>query len=257
MTMGLLDFPAPLLSAVDSTLASLAIPELVRIVFWGSLGGTFGMWLYKRFSPQAKLATLRLQLRAVQQQLARYDGDFGGLRPLILQQFGLVFRQLRLTAGGALLAGLPVLLMLPWLSNAFDARFPGSGDIIAVCVQPRDAAAALHWRDDAPATGPGCWNITWPAAGTRIQLVDGDTIVLAVPTTVPSRMIHKREGFNTLIGNPAGYLDDASRVHVVTIDLPTHQILRFGPDWMRGWEFAFFIAALLVSLVLRSYWKLN
>lgn len=257
MNLGVLDLPAPLLASIDSAMSAVGVPALLRVLAWGLVGGSIGMWLYRRYSPQARIADVRAGLRTVQKELADYDGEFSGLRRLIGRQFGLVFTQLRLTFGAALLAGLPVLLILPWLSNAYDARQPEPGHAVVICATPVAAATALRWSDDVIVNPDGCRTVAWPATSTPLQLSSDATPLLEFPMQVPARIVHRRGALNWLIGNPAGYLPEASPVQVVTIALPATELITMGPGWLRGWEAAFFSAALLLSLWLRWRWKLN
>lgn len=259
MNLGLLDLPSPLLGAIDAGMAAIGLPALLRVLAWGAVGGAIGMWLYRRYSPQQRIADVRAELRIVQKELADYDGEFGGLRSLVGRQFGLVFTQLRLTFGAALLAGLPVLLILPWLSNAYDARYPEPGQVVTVCATPAAAAAGVHWKGGAVgvADAAGCWNVAWPSKAAALQLVQDPLTLLELPTGVPARLVHRRSPLNGLIGNPAGYLPDASPIQAVSIALPANELVSFGPGWLRGWEASFFTPALLVSLWLRWRWKLN
>lgn len=259
MNLGLLDLPTPLLAAVDAGMGWIGIPGLLRVLAWGALGGAIGMWVYRRYSPQQRITEVRAQLRAVQQELAAYDGEFSGLRRLIKQQFGLVFTQLRLTALSALLAGVPVLLILPWLSNSYDARSPNAGDSIAVCATPSELAANLVWEGGVavPAERAGCWQLQWPAAGAPVRLLESGQQLLELPMPVAARIVHRRGMLNALIGNPAGYLPESAKTHAVTFEMPSVELVSVGPPWLRGWTAAFFSAALLISLWLRSRWRLH
>jgi hypothetical protein len=57
-------------------------------------------------------------------------------------------------------------------------------------------------------------------------------LTLAEPVT----HIEKRQWWNVLIGNPAGYLPEAGPIDSITIALPERQYLPVGPDWLRSWR---------------------
>lgn len=254
--MGLLDLPAPLLDALDAMLAAIGVPSLVRVALAGLAAGVAGAWVYRRVSPQARLGTLRAELGAVQAELRSYDGPFSGLMPLIRRQFALSLRQLRITAGAAVLAGLPALLILPWLSNRYEVAFPPPGTPVRVCAEP--AGIALTTDDPALSTdAQGCLDLPWPAAEDPIALVEDGRALIALPTPQPSRIVHERRWFNGLIGNPAGYLPDGARTRDLRLSLPSRELIAVGPGWLRGWEAAFFTAALLSSLWLHRRWRLH
>lgn len=258
MTMGLLDLPGFLFGPLDRLLAMAHVPSLVRVLLWGTLVGYAGMWIYRRWSPQQRIAELRVELAAVQRKLASYDGKFAGLLPLIKKQFALALRQMRLTAGAALLAALPIFLVLPWLSNQFDRQIPAQGAAVKICASTGAAARVLHWSaKDHSADTDGCWNIAWPDTNTPLQLMEGNRAILQLPTAVVATIVHKQHWLNWLVGNPAGYLPDDASTDSITLDVPMIELMPWGPRWLRGWEAAFFLSALVSSLWLRWRWKLN
>lgn len=258
MNIGLLDLPGFLLGPIDQVLAAIHVPALLRVLLWGALAGYAGMWLYRRWSPQQRIAELRGELAEVQRRLSSYDGEFSGLMPLIRRQFALALRQMRLTAGAALLAAVPILLVLPWLSNRYALQAPDAGSAIAVCVVPAAAASRLEWNPPlATADAQGCWNVAWPAAGQATVLREQGKDLLAWPLPAPASLVHKPHWLNWLIGNPAGYLPDTSAIERVDFGFTPVEFIPWGPSWLRGWEAAFFLSALVISLHLRWRWKLH
>ncbi|ANB18361.1 hypothetical protein [Dokdonella koreensis] len=254
--LGLLDLPAPLLDLIDQGLAWLGLPALLRVLLAGSVAGAAGAWIYRRCSPQARIADLRRELAAVQAQLRGYDGAFAGLLDLIRRQFALNLRQLRLTAVAALLAGLPALLVLPWLSNRYEATFPDASTPVRICAEP--AAAAIASSAPALQAGAdGCLQLPWPPADHPIPLHAAGHALVALPPARPATVIHPYRWFNLLVGNPAGYLPDGTAVNLLRLDLPRQDLLGIGPGWLRGWPAPFFAAALAVSLLLHRRWRLH
>ncbi|MGB0135577.1 hypothetical protein [Dokdonella sp.] len=258
MNLGLLDLPGIVFGPLDRLLAMAHVPGILRVFLWGALAGYAGMWIYRRWSPQQRIAELRVELASVQRKLASYDGEFSGLLPLIRAQFALALRQMRLTAGAALLAAFPILFVLPWLSNQYDREFPPPGTPIQICATPVGSASRLDWRAlDQTADANGCWSIAWPDGGESLQLMEGDLVLMQAPTPVPAVIVHKHHWLNWLVGNPAGYLSEAASTDSITIDVPDVDLIPWGPSWLRGWEAAFFLSALVSSLWLRWRWKLN
>lgn len=258
MNRGLLDLPGFLLDPLDQMLALLHVPALLRVFIWGALVGYAGMWIYRRWSPQQRIAELRIELADLQRQLAGYDGEFSGLLRLIRAQLVLAFRQMRLTAGAAFLAAVPILFVLPWLSNTYDGTLPESGTAIHICAKPLAAAHTLHWRNsNAAADIHGCWDVPWPVEGASAQLLEGEHVILQLPMSVPATIVHKHHWLNWLVGNPAGYLPEIAQTGSVIIAIPPIDLIHWGPAWLRGWEATFFLSALLFSLWLRWRWKLN
>lgn len=61
----------------------------------------------------------------------------------------------------------------------------------------------------------------------------------------------------TETANPLGYLPQDSSVEMIHIGLPARQYLDFGPDWMRGWMFSFFITFLVSSVAFKLLLKID
>lgn len=259
MKQGLLDLPAPLFDWVEGWLAASRLPAIVHVFAWGIFAGWISMWIYRRTSHQDRLTAIRRELAAAQRALTNYDGEFRGLMPLIGRQLGLAFRQMGVTVMPALLAGLPMLFLLPWLSNQFESTWPEVRAPIEVCTTPAAISTTRAW-DSATATtsaGPGCWEIAWPASGKKATLHEDNEALLELPSSAPVTVVHHHYWWNALIGNPAGYLPDSVETQSVQIALPELQLQPLGPAWLRGWEAAFFLSAIIASLILKSQWKLH
>ncbi len=262
MTTALLDWPAPLWSAMDSALQTLMLPGGLRIVIYGALSGWLCMALYRRYSRQSELAALGEQTAALRRELAGYDGPFDGLMQRVRQLLRLSGRHLRLSFVPALLAGLPLLWVMPWLSNQFGAQWPQPGMLIelrpeGMSVAPERlqwASSAVRWDAER-----GAWTVAWPAADAGpIPLQHGDRTLFSLPMSAPSGVVHIREPLlNRLIGNPAGYLPDDAPLSALHISLPEQAFLPFGPDWLRGWLTLYLGAVFAVSLWLKWRWKLQ
>jgi predicted AlkP superfamily phosphohydrolase/phosphomutase len=258
---GVLDVASPVLAGIDG-LAFGWMSGTARIAFWAILAAFASMGLYRLISNQSRLAATKAEIKALQNRLASYDGPLAGLWPLIGRNFLMAGRHLRLTLGPALIATIPVLLILAWASNAFDARWPQPGDRIAVRAVPSDASELpeLRWQGNAEVTptGEGAWSIAWPKDGASLKLVDSDaTVLLRLPTAGLASVVHQRRWWNVLVGNPAGYLPSPGEVDAVELGLPQSEWLPFGPDWLRG-PIAFFFGVLLIgSLLLKHLWRLH
>jgi hypothetical protein len=260
MNLGLLDLPAPLLDALDSALIALALPTLARIIIYAFASAWLSMILYRRFSDQAALSELRQKVQVSQRALALHVGDFIELRGLIRNNFLLSLRQLGLSLRPALLASLPLLLVMPWLSNRFAFEPPPTGTSINVCAEPSRATSLLHWQpaDAAAMIDNGCWQVKSPPAGASSELIDNSArSLLRIPDAYASGIKHKHIWLNYLIGNPAGYLPDDAPLQALHIALPPRQLIQIGPGWIRGWEFSYFLTVFGVSIWLKLRWRLS
>ena len=258
---GWLDFAAPALSAVDNGVLGW-LPAWARILLWAAIASFISMGIYRLTSGQQAIAEIKDKVAATRTELQGFDGEFSELWPILKRNLGLAGRQLWLTFVPAMIASLPVLFVLAWMSNAFDARMPAPGTVVPVTL----TAASGHplppvsWEGDAKAheTAPGTWDVTWPAEGQSLRLVDSDgSTLLTLPTAAPVGTVHQREWWNSLIGNPGGYLPKPGDVAAVQIGLPQPTVIPFGPDWLRGWIPASLIVLVALSLFLKFHWRLH
>jgi hypothetical protein len=254
--MGLFDVASPLFSWLDGLMSWL--PDTARLVLWAVVAGIASMAFYRLTSNQAKLAAIKAEMAALRKEIAAFDGPFGEMWGLVGRNLRLALRQLWVTFLPALIASLPVLFLLVWVSNSFDATMPAPGAPIEVEAFARNGETLpdLQWRGDARPAGEGTWTVTWPGAGQRLELLHEGQVLLALPPPAPVGVVHQRRWWNVLLGNPAGYLPPGP-VDSVEIGLRRREYLPFGPDWLRGWIPLFFAVLVAVSLLLKFVWRLH
>jgi hypothetical protein len=243
--MGLFDVPGPVLGWLDGLLEAVA-PPVLRLVVWGAVAGILSMWLYRVLSPQARIAHGKAELLAARRSLNAYDGALEGAWPLLRHMLRVAVRQVGRVGGPALLASLPLVCLLAWLSTAYGYSFPPPGDAPSIRTAPVELEA--RWIDGRPTGGQ-----QEPDA-PRIRVGDSNTPAVAeVPLPEPVPIIHKRQWWNVLLGNPIGYLPRDSAVDVIRVGLPRKEYLSAGPRWVRGWELPFFSVLVVVSLALKQW----
>lgn len=235
MTPGLFDLPAPLLGWVDERLTFL--PAAVRIGLWAVAAGIASLEVYRLVSPQRRIEGLKQEARTAQQRLSAYDGELEGAWPLIGRLLGVSLRRVGIVLPATLVAAYPVLAVLVWMSNSYGYYFPDEEDRVTV---------------DAPASMDARWHANRPGQLPHVELRDpGGGVALDVPVGAPVSLLHKREWWNWLIANPAGYLPADAPVERIGLDLPKREILPAGPGWLRGWESVFLPVLLVAALA----WK--
>ena len=265
---GLLDLPGIAFDRIERSLAK-ALPTPLRLTFWALLSAWMTMWVYRAASNQVRLAAVRKQSRALRAQISGYDGEFNGLLPLIGRNLALAGRQLRLALGPALLAGLPVLFVMVWISVAYGPMLPLPGSTVEVEAQPiaADQSTKLQWQgaaalaeenDGSSADGSRRWTLTWPRPSTPAQLLDGNHRTVAeLPPRRATPVLHPKRWWNTLIANPGGYLAVDGAIDTLRMNLPDTEVLGFGPTWMRGWPFLYFLLLVAGAVWLKVRWKVN
>lgn len=252
--MGLLEMPGVLLGPVDVLLAR-ALPDALRVLVWGALAGVAGMALYRWVSPQQRLAAVRAELAVAQRALMDFDGDFAGLWPRLQRQFALALRQLLLTLGPSLLAGLPVILMWTWMMQRFDHVPPATGEPVCVRVEP--VRTGLRWMpQQLVPDAQGRVQLPWPATGEAALLLDEHGRELArVDATTPSLLLQPG-GWDWLFGRDQARLPPGGELQAVHVELAPRRFIPGLPAWLAGWETLYIAATIAASLLLRWRWRL-
>lgn len=258
--MGFFDLPAPLFAGIDGVLAML-MPAMLRLVIWGIFAGWLTMIVYRRFSNQEKIGTLKTLQKQRQKDITQFDGEFAELLPIIRHTLALGFRQLGLALGPALLATVPVFFIVIWVAGEYGYVTPAAGSEVFLSIEP--AGSEVHWSSTTQVgINAGGWVINWPAQGQSLTMHEGMTgegqpplLVLPLERAIP--IIHKKRWWNWLMANPLGYLPENGNTDVIQIDLPEAVIIDSGPAWIRGWMFSFFMAFLLSSIGLKLLLRLD
>jgi len=256
--MGFFDLLSPLFGAIDQGL-SYALPALIRLIFWGVLAGYLTMVVYRRLSNQEKIQQLKLQQKDQQKIISGFDGEFDELFPVIRHTLGLGMRQLGLSLGPALLATIPILFIVIWVAGEFGYQQPSVGEQVRVDFSTAPVARdPFVWNPpgEAEHTDTG-WLLNWPSPEKPVSLLEDGEPLFKLPSERNIPVIHKHQWWNWLMANPIGYLPDDAQVDSIDIALPEQQFLAFGPSWLRGWMFSFFVTFLLSSIGFKFALKID
>ncbi len=249
--MGVLDVPAPLFSWLDALMGQFA-PPTVRLILWGIIGAAVSMGLYWLLSPQQKIAHTKASALEARRVLDAYEGDFSGVWPHMREMLRLSLKHVGIVFWPAVVASLPVLCLLVWLSTTYGYHFPASGSEVEIRTFPQGLQA--RWIAGAE----GAEESAIPSETPRIELRnDQDEVVRMIPLPEPVPAVHKYQWWNALLGNPVGYLPAEARIDRIEIDLPSQEFLPFGPSWMRSWEFLFLTVLIVASVVIKIAFRIK
>ncbi len=253
--MGLFDLPGPLFDVVDRGLG-MALPPTLRLLLWGVFAGWLTMVFYRKLSNQERISELKKEQKAQQAAISGFDGEFEELLPLIRTTLGLGFRQLGLAIGPALLASLPVLFLVAWVAGQFGYMAPEPGQVIAISATPADASLSWVPPESVMPTEAG-WNLSWPDADAGVSVSLQAASLLEFPLSHAVPIIHKKAWWNVLFANPLGYVPDDAALDQLDIALTPQQFIGFGPGWIRGWMFLFFMTFLVASIAFKFILKID
>lgn len=241
--LGLLDLAGPLFATIDALFGFL--PPVLRLFLWAAIAGGASMALYKALSPQPQIAQAKAAAREARRALDAHDGTIAEAWPLIGRAVATAVRPFRLELPPALLASLPVLFLIVWISAAYGYRFPATDRAMAARVTPPQFSAWLMRERPVPATR---------LAAYRLRILDPAGHAADLPLREPVPTLAKKQWWNLFAGNPAGYLAETGPVERVDLPVVAQEFLSIGPSWARGWELPFFGGLILSSLLAKRLW---
>jgi hypothetical protein len=251
--MGLFDLPAPLYSAIDSLLNFL--PLFPRLLLWSAITAILSMLLYWLCSAQAKVEAAKHRAISARREMAGYAGtEFGEMWPLATESLAASGKHFLIVLVPAVLSSLPALTLIIWVSNNFSYTLPAAGADISITSTPQASLSGLTHAADQTDN----YTLAWPAADTPVTLFSAaNESLVSLPLTTPVPVVHQRQWWNSLIGNPNGYLPEDASVQDISFGLPRIEYLSFGPAWARTWELSYFFVLILCSLGIKVAFKIH
>lgn len=226
------------------------------LLFWALLGSCMSMRLYSLLSPQKSLARLKQDTAAARKEMAGYDGEFGGLGKLAKRSLALSLKQVGLTLGPAVVGAMPVIFILVWLSNTFGLVLPENGLVKVTCFPKDEIIESM--TAGYPGEEKGVWYVRWRSLEGRLHVVEAPgRIAASLEANAYTPQVHGRKWWNLFLGNPAGYIEDSSRLERMEFDFKRSEYLSLGPEWMRGWEVVFLGAAFIFSVLIKIIFKIQ
>ena len=126
-----------MLSAIDNTALGW-LPVWARVILWAAFASYLSMAIYRLTSRQQALSDVKAKVVETRAELQGFEGEFDELWPILRRNLGLAGKQLGLTFIPAMIASFPVLFILAWMSNAFDAQAPVAGSTVPVTLATAD-----------------------------------------------------------------------------------------------------------------------
>jgi len=118
-------------------------------------------------------------------------------------------------------------------------------------VKQKGQKRQYDWGADDQARG-----FSWPADGKQLGLMKGEMNIFSVTAAEVTLVIHKKQWWNWLIGNPMGYLPAGGNIDQIMFNFKPKIILTMGPKWMHDWMFPFFMFFLVFSIAYKFILKI-
>ncbi|MBL4659313.1 MAG: hypothetical protein JKY19_03080 [Alcanivoracaceae bacterium] len=258
--MAFFDIFAPVLSLFDDMIEPFT-STFIRLVFWAYIAAMISSVIFKRLSNPEKINALKIKLKAMQDQLNQHEGEFAELKDLAVNTIKLSMKRMVLTFIPALLASIPVIFLLTYLSNRYELHEPVVNEVVPINInwEKLDANNTVSiFKRDELIKKENINSISWPEKNQILNLIDDTTNIeiLIFPSPI-SRIIHKKKWWNNLIGNPAGYLAEDSSISSIEFNYQQQEIISFGPKWIRGWLFIFFFMTMIFSVAFIFIFKIK
>jgi hypothetical protein len=131
------------------------------------------------------------------------------------------------------------------METTYGHGYPPAGQTPAIATQPESASA--RWL--APSESGGVPHVQ--------VLGPGGEVTADLEWVAPVSVVHERQWWNWLIGNPVGYLPDDGPASQVRVELPEKHYLEIGPNWMHSWLFVFFPVLVITSLLIHRFSRIT
>ncbi|MFK5968589.1 MAG: hypothetical protein QM487_00470 [Candidatus Marithrix sp.] len=250
--MGFFDIPSPFFSWFDTVILSTFLSPMLKLAVWGIIGSVISMGLYVLLSSQDKLSKLKIDISTTRKALNDYDGEFSGAWKLISKSLKLSGKQIGLTLVPAVLASLPVLFLLVWLGTDYNYILPEAGTAIEITISPISETIQLN----ANKIEDGKWQLTWPVDTEQLTDSKGNNII-NFPLTEAIPILHKQQWWNSLFGNPIGYIPESSPLEQINIALPQNKYITIGPEWLHSAEVAFLLFVVICSFTIQFTFRIH
>jgi|GEM_PF-1867856 len=256
MSLGFFDLLTPALTAFDVWLESF-VPLVGRLLIWSLISAAISLWIFKILSNPGKSTAIKVELKATQKELNNHDGEFSELKQLALKSIALSLKRIRVTLFPAIISMLPIIFILVFLSNRFDFQTPQSGDLIQYTVdwQNPGHVATVSWLSINSQINTEV--LTWPSEGDAFELVvNGKSEGVTVPISLVP-MIHKKQWWNMLFANPAGYLSDESLLSSIHFEFKPQEPGKLLGKYFDDWKWPYFIMVFIFSIVIIFTFKVK
>lgn len=253
--MANLFFPA--LNGLDGWLATW-LPLGVRVALFGLLCGALSIGIYRLLSNQERTRAVSAELRQIRRRLFAADLDDAEFARLNKRNLALSFGHLGRTLGPSLVAALPFLLLAVWFAHYHAVHWPPAGTAVPVRFVPPTEPARGGPDPVFQGQGASLALVVPPDIVTQpIHLSAGATHVYDGTLGMPlGGALFKRQWWNLLLENDAGYLDPDAPVEEVTFELPPVRLTDDLPGWLAGWEALFILSAFVSALGLKIAFRI-
>ena len=219
---GLINYLFPVFAFIDSGLVGIGITDGPRILMWGMASGIMAMLTYLIVSNQGKVRQQKVRIREVRDKMSKIEeegGDFNDVLKLSLEHLKAAFSLIGKVLGPSLLSSIPVLFILLYVNANYHYDYTSNKGLLEIEVfsgshQIEIEPASLVIRDNKDKLF-----VALDSAAEVVSVMDSDREI-RLPLNPPSALIHKKQWWNFIIGNEAGYLPAGGVVDKIYLHYP-------------------------------------
>ena len=254
--MGFFDLLTPALLWVDDGLADF-LSTSWRLLFWSLVSALISVFIFKKFSQTEQIATLKNEIKSTQKALNDHEGEFSELKTLAKRSIVLSLKRMKLTFLPALLSAVPVVFILVFLSHRYDFIEPMPGTMVAYdsVVEGENLSDQLSWTNTTTDQVTG--EYFWPEKDQQVQVSAEDGTVLINMSDTPVSIVHKKQWWNVLFANPAGYISAEASVEEIHFEHQQQSPGLLFEKFFSSWVWPYFLSTLFFSVLLIVVFKVR
>jgi hypothetical protein len=248
----------PMMAWLTSLLPSW-MPGWVKLVLLGIVSSLITMLLYRALSDQSAIKRRKAEMKALRQRLIAADDDIKVVLQLSRANLGHALALLGRVTGPAILSSLPVGIVVVWLASYWTYAVPTPGTPVPIGLAPSGDGIEFTPSNLLAASDATGSRLIWPEPKSTLRVESGGQILWEgeADQLATTASVGQWRWWNAILGNPAGYLSPDGPLTLWSLDLPRREYLSFGMDWMRGWEFVYFVTVGIVSLGLKLVMRIQ
>ncbi len=249
--MGLFDLTTPTFNIIESWLSQFLTLNL-RLAFWAFISALSSTLIFRLFINQQKISFLKTQIKTIQKKLSSHEGDFKELKNIAGKSLKLSFQRMLITFFPAILAMVPIIFLLVFLSASYDYQTPKAGERVNYQVfwEDSDSIGEIIWKDQNNQPIEFIKDtFLWPKTGQKHILLQPDgTKIMAFPSA-PVPIIHKKQWWNVFFGNPAGYISEDNIIDHIAFKFKKQKPNTYLDNYVDGWMWPYFLFTFVFSLI--------
>lgn len=232
------------------------MPLFLRVCIWGIVAGLIAIMLYKVTSNQAKITTLKKDIKTILNQLLKEDNDESEFFSLTMKNLKYSFKLVVFSFIPAFLSTIPVIIIMLCVQTYHSYALPEGNGRILVTTTPEVESIKVEPAKIVKTTSKNNIKIV-PSKETITITIKDEPVFEGNVFDPPVSIIEKYQWWNILIGNPAGYISNSAPIEAITFHFKRKKLFNSPTNWVNGWELTFFLSVFVSTLLAKIILKIQ